>query len=31
VLGLFVGEIMKLAQGKADPQKINELLQDKLK
>lgn len=31
VLGLFVGEIMKLAQGKADPQKINELLQEKLK
>lgn len=31
VLGLFVGEIMKLAQGKADPQKINALLQDKLK
>jgi len=31
VLGLFVGEIMKLAKGKADPQKINALLQDKLK
>jgi len=31
VLGLFVGEIMKLAQGKADPQKINALLQEKLK
>lgn len=31
VLGLFVGEVMKLAQGKADPQKINELLQEKLK
>jgi len=31
VLGLFVGEVMKLAQGKADPQKINALLQDKLK
>jgi aspartyl-tRNA(Asn)/glutamyl-tRNA(Gln) amidotransferase subunit B len=31
VLGLFVGEIMKLAGGKADPQKINLLLQDKLK
>ena len=30
VLGLFVGEIMKLAKGKADPQKINALLQDKL-
>ncbi|NRF41531.1 Asp-tRNA(Asn)/Glu-tRNA(Gln) amidotransferase subunit GatB [Pedobacter foliorum] len=31
VLGLFVGEVMKLAKGKADPQKINEVLQDKLK
>ncbi|WP_316818963.1 Asp-tRNA(Asn)/Glu-tRNA(Gln) amidotransferase subunit GatB [Pedobacter nyackensis] len=31
VMGLFVGEVMKLAKGKADPQKINELLQDKLK
>jgi aspartyl-tRNA(Asn)/glutamyl-tRNA(Gln) amidotransferase subunit B len=31
VLGLFVGEVMKLARGKADPQKINELLQEKLK
>lgn len=31
VLGLFVGEIMKLAEGKADPQKINALLQEKLK
>lgn len=31
VLGLFVGEIMKLAKGKADPQKINELLAEKLK
>lgn len=31
VLGLFVGEIMKLAKGKADPQKINKLLQEKLK
>ena len=31
VLGLFVGEVMKLAKGKADPQKINALLQDKLK
>jgi aspartyl-tRNA(Asn)/glutamyl-tRNA(Gln) amidotransferase subunit B len=31
VLGLFVGEVMKLAKGKADPQKINELLQEKLK
>ena len=31
VLGLFVGEVMKLAKGKADAQKVNELLQDKLK
>jgi len=31
VLGLFVGEVMKMAKGKASPQKINELVQDKLK
>jgi len=31
VLGLFVGEVMKLAKGKADPQKINQILQEKLK
>lgn len=31
VLGLFVGEVMKLAKGKADPQKINKLLEEKLK
>lgn len=31
VLGLFVGEVMKLAKGKADPAKINELLLEKLK
>ncbi|MES2454685.1 MAG: Asp-tRNA(Asn)/Glu-tRNA(Gln) amidotransferase subunit GatB [Bacteroidota bacterium] len=31
VLGLFVGEVMKLAKGKANPQKINELIQEKLK
>ncbi|KIO79024.1 glutamyl-tRNA amidotransferase [Pedobacter lusitanus] len=31
VLGLFVGEVMKMAGGKADPQKINELLLEKLK
>jgi aspartyl-tRNA(Asn)/glutamyl-tRNA(Gln) amidotransferase subunit B len=30
VLGLFVGEVMKLAKGKADPQKVNEILLDKL-
>jgi aspartyl-tRNA(Asn)/glutamyl-tRNA(Gln) amidotransferase subunit B len=31
VLGLFVGEVMKLAKGKASPQKINDLVQEKLK
>jgi aspartyl-tRNA(Asn)/glutamyl-tRNA(Gln) amidotransferase subunit B len=31
VLGLFVGEVMKLTKGKADAQKINQLVQDKLK
>lgn len=31
VLGLFVGEVMKLAKGKADAQKINEMLLEKLK
>lgn len=31
VLGLFVGEVMKMANGKADPQQLNQLLQDKLK
>jgi aspartyl-tRNA(Asn)/glutamyl-tRNA(Gln) amidotransferase subunit B len=31
VLGLFVGEVMKLAKGKADPQKVNEILIEKLK
>ena len=30
VLGLFVGEVMKLAKGKADPKKINDALQKKL-
>jgi aspartyl-tRNA(Asn)/glutamyl-tRNA(Gln) amidotransferase subunit B len=30
VLGLFVGEVMKLAKGKADPKKINEVLLEKL-
>jgi len=30
VLGLFVGEVMKLAKGKASPQKVNEVLLDKL-
>jgi aspartyl-tRNA(Asn)/glutamyl-tRNA(Gln) amidotransferase subunit B len=31
VLGLFVGEVMKLAKGKADPQKVNTIILDKLK
>lgn len=31
VLGLFVGEVMKLAKGKADAKKINDLIIDKLK
>lgn len=31
VLGLFVGEVMKLARGKADPQKVNTIILEKLK
>lgn len=31
VLGLFVGEVMKLAKGKADPQAVNKVLEEKLK
>lgn len=31
VLGLFVGEVMKLAKGKADAKKISDLIQEKLK
>jgi aspartyl-tRNA(Asn)/glutamyl-tRNA(Gln) amidotransferase subunit B len=31
VLGLFVGEVMKLAKGKADPKKVNEIILNKLK
>ncbi|RZM25570.1 MAG: Asp-tRNA(Asn)/Glu-tRNA(Gln) amidotransferase subunit GatB [Pedobacter sp.] len=31
VLGLFVGEVMKLAKGKADPQKVNNAILEKLK
>jgi aspartyl-tRNA(Asn)/glutamyl-tRNA(Gln) amidotransferase subunit B len=30
LLGLFTGEVMKLSKGKADPQKTNELLLEKL-
>jgi len=31
VLGLFVGDVMKLAKGKADAKKLNELILEKLK
>ena len=31
VFGYFVGQIMKATQGKANPQKVNEMLRDKLK
>ncbi|RYF86374.1 MAG: hypothetical protein EOO00_13290 [Chitinophagaceae bacterium] len=31
VLGLFVGEVMKIEKGKADPQKINTIIIEKLK
>lgn len=31
LLGFFVGQVMKLSQGKADPAVINELVADKLK
>jgi len=31
VLGLFVGDVMKLARGKADAKKLNELILEKLK
>jgi aspartyl-tRNA(Asn)/glutamyl-tRNA(Gln) amidotransferase subunit B len=31
VLGFFVGQIMKATQGKANPQKVNEILREKLK
>jgi len=31
VLGLFVGDVMKLAKGKADAKKVNELILEKLK
>lgn len=31
LLALFVGEVMKLSKGKADPEKVNELLLEKLK
>lgn len=31
VVGWFVGQVMKATQGKANPQKVNQLLQDKLR
>ena len=31
VFGFFVGQIMKATQGKANPQKVNKILRDKLK
>jgi len=31
VLGFFVGQVMKLSKGKADPAQVNQLLRDKLK
>jgi aspartyl-tRNA(Asn)/glutamyl-tRNA(Gln) amidotransferase subunit B len=31
VFAFFVGQIMKATQGKANPQKVNEILRDKLK
>ena len=31
VFGFFVGQIMKLSKGKANPQQVNDLLKDKLK
>ncbi|MFK7816541.1 MAG: Asp-tRNA(Asn)/Glu-tRNA(Gln) amidotransferase subunit GatB [Gammaproteobacteria bacterium] len=31
VFGFFVGQIMKLSKGKANPQQVNELLKEKLK
>jgi len=31
VFGFLVGQIMKVTQGKANPQKVNEILRDKLK
>lgn len=30
ILGFFVGQVMKLSQGKADPAMINELIKQKL-
>ena len=31
VFGFFVGQVMKLSKGKANPQQVNDLLKNKLK
>jgi len=31
VFGFFVGQVMKMSKGKANPQQVNQLLKDKLK
>ena len=31
LIGFFVGQIMKQSKGKANPQQVNQMLQDKLK
>ena len=31
LMGLFVGEVMKLSKGKADPKMTNDILSEKLK
>jgi len=31
VFGFFVGQVMKMSKGKANPQQVNQLLRDKLK
>ena len=30
LVGLFMGEVMKLSKGKADPKKANQILREKL-
>jgi aspartyl-tRNA(Asn)/glutamyl-tRNA(Gln) amidotransferase subunit B len=31
VFGFLIGQVMKATQGKANPQKVNEILREKLK
>ena len=31
LFGFFVGQVMRLSKGKANPQKVNEILKEKLK